>query len=151
MPSCFKYFILALAIVVLVTIVLTKTKPFQNMSAHSPEKDLFKHISLMLMLNSQLLLLSATVFSFAFLPENANNDFYLLKQKVEDPVSMWYLMTGLGVALYALGIYWYKKASAFFNPGLSFSWRTSVALILIPIFSSLLSIFSIIDSVISAN
>lgn len=151
MPSCFKYFFVVFAFITLIVIVARKTKPFQKMSPHSPEKDLIKHISLMLMVNSQLLLLSATAFSFAFLPENANNDFYLFKQEVKDPLVMWCLLTFLGVLLYTLGVHWYKKASAFYIPGISFSWWTSSLLVLIPVFSSILSIFSIVDSLISAN
>lgn len=151
MPSCLNYFILGSAILGLVSLVLMKPQPFKNISTYGPDKELLKQISLMLILNSQIIILSATVYSFAFLPENANNDFYLFGQKVNDPVTLWYMQTSLGVILYGLGIWLYKKLSSFYGSQISFSWVTNAILLLIPVFSSIISIFSIVDSLINAN
>lgn len=108
------------------------------------ERDLLKQILLTVMLNSQLIILSAAPLAFEFYVDGENNQsIKYLGQIVNDPKSMWFYVIALGLGLYALSIIGYKRYTADDTAGYDLSGQVKVILFFVPFLSAIFSLLAI--------
>jgi len=150
MSLCLKVGLPVIGLIYLFYVVNARPKKFKKVPPYSSEAELLKQLAIAAIINSQLILLAAVPFVFGFRPDIADtNNVKLAGQLVSDPQETWVLLTVIGLFIYGLGLFIYRKATApkFGSPSLA--GVTKRILFSVPFMTSSLSIVILIDAGVS--
>lgn len=143
---CSQKILLILAALAVLYTAFSKVSALDKSKYQKPERELIKNIASAAIIQSQLIIFSATPLSYTLIQGvNAAQPYIMLGQPIKNPVSTWAWLLTLGLTVYCLGLLLFKRA-AVNDDKFDSHLFTKFALILIPVLTGSFSVLNLINS-----